>query len=378
MPTAFRPALTARGQRVGIIALGGGFHQRDMQDYLAPGQTLEVVTLDDQIPAACEPEVVQVVWKLLQDAWAGRTGTVPSGGPKIDKQALNRFKWTLEVTADIQNLARFAPGAELVVYFTPPTMQGKYTAFTSALVDERAPQVLSCSWGTHENWVSPRHAWVMDDVLSLAVLRGVTICFSSGDDGDGSRPLNVTQKKHEISAHFPASSPHVLACGGTMPNDFAEPKDEVVWNEDIGLVQMASGGGVSRTFGSPWWQSKDMIAKQAHGRTGRGIPDVAGKADVETGYKVTVAGVDMPIGGTSSVAPLWAALIACVNQKLGTPAGFVTPLLYLHREQFAAATTPVKRGDNGDYRAGDGWDACTGWGTPNGNALLKALGGTDH
>ena len=103
-------------------------------------------------------------------------------------------------------------------------------------------------------------------------------------------------------------------------------------------------------------------------KPGRGVPDVAGDADPQTGYKVRVDGQEMVIGGTSAVAPLYAALIALVNQKTGRSAGFVNPKLYA-----AGALRDITDGDNGAYRAGAGWDACTGLGSADGAKVLAAL-----
>jgi len=107
------------------------------------------------------------------------------------------------------------------------------------------------------------------------------------------------------------------------------------------------------------------------GHVGRGVPDVAGDADPNTGYSVRIDGTDTVFGGTSAVAPLWAALIARLNQSAKQPLGFVNPALYAQGE------TPfhdVTSGNNGAYSAGPGWDACTGLGSPNGTKLLAAIG----
>jgi len=96
---------------------------------------------------------------------------------------------------------------------------------------------------------------------------------------------------------------------------------------------------------------------------------VAGDADPVTGYVTRTDGQDGVIGGTSAVAPLWAGLIALLNHQLGRRLGFVNPLLY----QNGGAFHDVLKGNNGHYDAGQGWDACTGLGSPNGAALLKAL-----
>jgi kumamolisin len=101
------------------------------------------------------------------------------------------------------------------------------------------------------------------------------------------------------------------------------------------------------------------------------VPDVAGDADPATGYAVRVDGQDLVFGGTSAVAPLWAGLVARLNHALGAPVGYVHEQLYAAAA--AAAFRDITSGDNGAYRAGPGWDACTGLGSPQGTALLAAL-----
>jgi kumamolisin len=136
----------------------------------------------------------------------------------------------------------------------------------------------------------------------------------------------------------------------------------------------ATGGGVSRTFPLPDYQASAQVPVHPETKfTGRGVPDVAGDADPVTGYQVRVDGKNMVIGGTSAVAPLWAGLIAVINQQLGKPVGFVQPALYrIGTPAFRDITT----GNNGGYQASNNWDPCTGLGSPNGAALLKALQGT--
>ena len=145
---------------------------------------------------------------------------------------------------------------------------------------------------------------------------------------------------------------------------------ESVWNNDIG----ATGGGVSTLYPVPDWQSGAKVPASVNpgGGTGRGVPDVAGNADPDTGYLVGSPGSLDPIGGTSAVAPLWAALIARLNQHLGTSLGFLNPLLY--ESLGSNVFNDVPKGTNGGYHARpNGWDACTGLGTPRGTDLLKAL-----
>jgi kumamolisin len=101
----------------------------------------------------------------------------------------------------------------------------------------------------------------------------------------------------------------------------------------------------------------------------RGVPDVAGDADPDTGYSVRVDGTDTVIGGTSAVAPLWAALIARINASTGKAAGYINPQLYQNPKDLRDITS----GNNGDFAARAGWDACTGLGSPNGAALARLV-----
>ena len=105
---------------------------------------------------------------------------------------------------------------------------------------------------------------------------------------------------------------------------------------------------------------------------GRGVPDVAADADPTTGYQVRVDGQNLVFGGTSAVAPLWAGLIALMNQKLGHPVGLLNPLLYGSLAG-KGLLNDVTSGNNGAYTARAGWDPCTGWGTPIGARLTQAL-----
>jgi kumamolisin len=167
----------------------------------------------------------------------------------------------------------------------------------------------------------------------------------------------------------------VLGCGGTkLTLSGGQIKTEVVWNETAS-GEGATGGGVSDIFPLPSYQAKARVPQQKDNQfVGRGVPDVAGDADPVTGYKVRVDGQNTVIGGTSAVAPLWAGLIALINQQMGKPVGFVQPALY----QLIGSSSfhQITKGNNGAYDAGPNWNACTGLGTPNGAAILKALQGS--
>ena len=204
---------------------------------------------------------------------------------------------------------------------------------------------------------------------------GITICVAAGDHGAD----DTDTPSKQANVDFPASSPHVLACGGTHLEAInGSISMERVWNTQDGW---ATGGGVSEKFPLPDWQANANVPSSVNpsGGSGRGVPDVAGDADAGTGYIVLVDGSEGSSGGTSAVAPLWSALIALLNQDLGKPVGFINPLLY----QLPATMKgfhDIVDGNNGAfpndknfYSAEPGWDACTGWGSPNATELLRAL-----
>ena len=209
----------------------------------------------------------------------------------------------------------------------------------------------------------------MDQSFQAAAAMGVTIFCAAGDDGS-----NDQGNDNLAHADFPSTSPFVTECtvdgvvfGGTK----LDASGETTWNNGPGS---ATGGGVSDFFPLPSWQSKADVPPSANpgGKVGRGAPDIAGDADPNTGYIVMLNGQNDVFGGTSAVAPLWAGLIALINQKLGKPIGYLNPLLYNQLAK-SGAFRDITVGDNGAYKARPGWDACTGFGTPDGTKLLDAL-----
>ena len=147
-----------------------------------------------------------------------------------------------------------------------------------------------------------------------------------------------------------------------------------MWNDGAG--QGACGGGVSDVFPLPTWQASAGVPAAVHtGKPGRGVPDVAGNADPETGYQVRIDGQTEVIGGTSAVAPLWAALICRLAQAAGHSFGLVQEILYagVQPAHPADGMRDITTGNNGAYRAKHGWDPCTGLGVPQGTTLLSLV-----
>ena len=266
---------------------------------------------------------------------------------------------------DIEVASSVAPGAKIVMYFTPNTDQGFADAITTAIHDTtNKPSVISISWGGPESTWTAQAMTAMDAACQSAAALGVTITVAAGDNGssDGIKGANVD---------FPASSPHVLACGGTkLDASGSTIVSEVVWNE-LALKDGATGGGVSNFFALPSWQANAKVPAPSGKTGGRGVPDVAGNADPTTGYQVRYDGSPTVLGGTSAVAPLWAGLVAIANQQLGTQVGYLNPIIYTAKP--AATFNDITVGNNGAFSAGPGWDACTGLGSPNAAKLIPLL-----
>jgi kumamolisin len=329
------PLTTGEGQTIAIIELGGGYKTSDLRAYFE--------TLALPMPAVTAVSV-------------GGARNAPSGDPNSADG---------EVLLDIEVVGAIASAARIVVYFAPNTDKGFLDAITTALHDEtRAPSVVSISWGGPESSWTRQALNAYDEAFQDAVALGVSICCAAGDNGSGD---GVADRRAHVD--FPASSPHVLACGGTrLEASSGIIEREVVWDEARGG---ATGGGVSEVFPKPAYQQAVGVPPSVNGShfTGRGVPDVAGNADPSTGYEIRVDGHDAVFGGTSAVAPLWAALIALRNEAAGTPLGYANPVLYAAAAS-KAAFRDVKSGANGAYRAGAGWDPCTGLGSPNGIAVF--------
>jgi kumamolisin len=274
-----------------------------------------------------------------------------------------------EVLLDIEIVGAIAPGAKIAVYFAPNTDQGFLDAITTAIHDSvRKPSVISISWGGAESTWTDQALTGYDQAFQDAGVLGVTVCCASGDDGSA-------DGETDGAAHtdFPASSPNVLACGGTrLESSGGRITSEVVWNEGAG--NGATGGGVSDKFPLPGYQASAKVpvsVNPSHFK-GRGVPDISGDADPATGYQIYVDGRSAVFGGTSAVAPLWAALVALINAQAGKAMGFLNAPLYADSPG-TDALHDITSGNNGAYQAGAGWDACTGLGSPNGQRLLAAL-----
>lgn len=328
------PKNKGAGQTVAILELGGGYNDSDLQQY----------------------------WQLIgvspvKVSSVGVDGAVnsPSGDPGSADG---------EVGLDIEVIGGIAPEASIVVYFTTNTDQGFLDGINAVVQDTtNKPKVLSISWGGPESSWTAQAMTAISEALHDASLLGITVCIASGDNGadDG-----VGDGNNHVD--FPASSPWAIACGGTS---LPESRPEVVWND--GANGGASGGGYSTFFAKPRYYQTDEIVSGNY----RGVPDVAGDADPNTGWITIVDGSQGVIGGTSAVAPLWAGLIALCNEVTAATAGWIGKVLYLGNGP--EALVGITQGNNGvpgltsGYKAGKGWNPCCGLGRPDGQKVMELL-----
>jgi len=325
--------MEAAGQCIAIVELGGGYTAADNK------AAFEAMGLE-------VPEIVSV--------------SVDNGAnDPEDASGANG-----EVALDIQVAGGVARGAKIAVYFAPNTSQGFVDAISQAVHDDaHKPSVISISWGSAEvNW-SGQAVTAMNAALKDAAMLGVTVTAASGDalatDGEGDGKPHVD---------YPSSDPYVLGCGGTRLDAIGNSlSSEVVWKSNGG----GTGGGVSDLFARPDYQASANVPESGSAKGGRGVPDVAGDADPDSGYRIVTGGRTDIIGGTSAVAPLWAGIIAGINAARGKPVGFVHDGLYANRSAFRDITAGDNKSGTIGYVAAEGWDPCTGLCSPQ--ASLRTL-----
>ena len=347
------PQGDGRGQTIGLLEFGGGYFERDLRKFCRQ--------LHIRMP---------------------RVKTISVDGTSTKRRDGDES----EVMLDVEVVAGLCPRASILVYFSSWTEQGWISALDSIVHDKRnGPHVISVSWGNAEDaniWTRQAIQQINEDFKEAAYL-GITVCAAAGDDGS-------SDGVNDGFAHvdFPGSSPYVLSVGGTsIPANKGLP--DLVWKAGSGLRARnggSTGGGVSTVMSRPSWQRVRIKSVNPTKFTGRCVPDVAANADWSTSpYGVVVNGKIVANGGTSAASPLWTALIALINSKLPvrSQVGYLTPLLYCKKRRKAIGTvvcSDVISGDNetsraGGYSARAGYDAVSGWGTPNGEKLLSLFEG---
>lgn len=308
------PAGNGDAKSVAVVELGGGYSDSDLT------------------AAGIDPALVQFVSvDGATNAYGDASGA--SG----------------EVGLDLQVIGAIAPKVRQYCIMAPNNDASFLNTFLKAI--SLGVTAISCSWGQSEAGWTPQSMQAYEKAFQQAAAAGIAVFAAAGDNGSGdSQPGQ--------NADFPASAPSCTGCGGTN----LTPQAEVVWNDAGGG---ATGGGYSKVFGRPSWQA-------GNSNNMRGVPDVAGDASPQTGYRVYLGGWYV-YGGTSAVAPLYAALTALLAQQTGKRFGGFNSIIY---GLPAGTFRDITSGNNGAFAAATGWDACTGLGSPDGAKLLAALSGS--
>src|SRR6266550_1903315 len=281
------------------------------------------------------------------------------------------------------------------------------------VVDRHLASIVTNSYGFPTEALPPGYIKPYNDTMLQGAATGIGIYFSSGDNSDES--LTVGYR----TADWPASSPWVTAVGGTSIGIDANNQRAVetgwgtytaslhadgTWGAQSWLY--GAGGGVSRLFPEPWYQTGTDISTvfAAQGRTGRALPDIAAFGDPNTGYLIgqtqtfpdgSVRYSEYRIGGTSLSSPIIAGIMALADQAKGSPHGFANPVFYAHAAAFydvrhmSGAVVRVNYVNSVDASKGlqyrlrtfdqglslkttAGWDDITGLGTPT-SSFIGAL-----
>lgn len=366
------PTTSASGQTIGIFNAGGNYDPTPMTGDIAKyfaGMPAGSNTIPD-----------------IQD--------VPSGtnDPSLTGMALEDF----EITQDILIAATVAQGAKIAVYFETNDETGWTAWATKATMPgtgDPTPSVLTSSWiFAHSDDTDAVPADVRSAVsmaFQAAAARGITIFVAQGDSGS-SDGLGTDAAGRSCHVQYAGTDPWVTSCGGTTVGNITADQssfDEIAWSDLFLGGNVATGGGVSDAIPQPDFQSAAGVnpaSLNPGGTVRRGVPDIAGNASSNSGYPCTAGGIAFTAAGTSAVAPLYAGLTAVINAALGQQVGFLNPTLYALGTQLGMDIgiypyRDITSGDNSVadgapfYTAGTGWDACTGWGSVNGSALLDAL-----
>ena len=326
-------ALTGSGQVVGLLQFDG-YTASDITYYEGaaglPGVPLQNVLLD------------------------GFSGTPTGDGGEV------------EVSLDIEMAISMATNlSKVIVYEAGP--YGNWHDILNRMATDNLAKQLSYSWYDPNGGSDT----VADQIFQQMAAQGQSFFCASGDS-DAFTGL----------IPFPGDTPYITEVGGTTLTTTGPGGSwvsENVWNWGNGI---GSGGGISTQYPIPAWQTNISMAANQGSTTMRNVPDVALTAD---NVYARTDGRDYSVGGTSCASPLWAGFAALANQQAaaaGRPAiGFINPLVDVigteanYTQAFRDTTTGNNESPSSPtkFSAVTGYDLCTGWGTPAGQALINAL-----
>ncbi len=306
-----------------------------------------------------------------------------SGGPTIQTVLLDGYSGkptrgansgNVEVSLDIEMAISMAPGlSKIIMYEAGP--YGTPNDIISQMANDNLAKTLSCSWG----W-SGGPSGTTDQLFQQMASQGQSFFCASGDSD--AYPAGAID--NSSNQDTPSDDPYITIVGGTTltTGSGASYSSETVWNWGGGT---GSSGGTSSYYAIPTWQQGVSMANNQGSTSYRNIPDVALTAD--NVYVLYGNGSSETVGGTSCASPLWAAMVALVNQQAAAnslPAvGFINPAIYQIGKSgnYGTVFHDVTAGNNestsspSQFTAVAGFDLCTGWGTPRAAGLISALTG---
>jgi hypothetical protein len=332
-------SLTGAGQSVGLLEFDSGFYQSDMTAY-------ETLAHLPNVP----------VQAVLLDGYDGGPGTKYNGGNE-------------ETSLDIEMVMSMAPGVSKIDVF-----EGSLTDdILNAMAASNQVRQLSASWGYPIDATS-------EQIFQQFAAQGQSYFNASGDS-------DAYGNAYGDGLDTPCDDPYITIVGGTaltMNGTGNSYSSEIVWNWG---GNAGTGGGISPVYPIPSWQAYIIMTACQGSTTMRNSPDVAMTADGV--WVICGNGAQGGVGGTSCASPLWAGFAALCNQLAanngGAPVGFINPAIYAigagsdYTNYFHDITVGDNRGgfNKTNYFAVPGYDLCTGWGTPNGQNLINALGNPD-
>jgi subtilase family serine protease len=364
------------------------------------------------------------------DTWSAQNKLAPFGAGQFkqlvpapdgysDVNSCGAQGWYGEETLDVESVHAMAPGANILYVGGANCAGGLNTAWAN-VIDDHLASVVTDSWSYSSEDLPLGLVDFFHEFLLEAATTGITVMFSSGDDGD---EVAATGQKQ---VGLPGSDPYATGVGGTSTeigkdgnivfqsgwsNFYAQLSGTKWAPKPPGVFSSGAGGGTSVRFKQPFYQVGVVPASisEYFGKTPmRAVPDVAMPADPNTGLRIGETQqfpngtyyATFRLGGTSLSSPLFAGVVADAVQYNGAAIGFINPLLYDDVDTSAISDVLATNGPQSTVRTnltdisnptsprswelqtigvpttiftGNGYDDMTGVGTPNGTYFLQAM-----
>jgi kumamolisin len=314
---------------------------------------IDTVPLDTDLTAFWTANgVTQSLARITKINVKGGTLPAPSGEETLDAQ------WASTIAPEA-NVRIYASGTLSFVDLD----RALDRIYADALAQPTL-RIVSISLGLSEAYMTEGEVNAEEARFVRFAALGVNVFVSTGDAGSNPGP-DGQHANGPLAAEWMATSPHVVAVGGTSLRLAANGQvaSETGWT--------GSGGGKSKFFPRPAWQQGNGVPASNQ----RMIPDVGAAADPNEGGLIILNGQRLQYGGTSWSAPIWAGLCALINEaRLNNhkpPLPYLNPLIYptIGSNCFRDVLTQ----SNGAYSCGPGFDLVTGIGSPDLKQLVAKL-----